>query len=849
MPDNLAVAVVLVSASELSEGTDMIEDEPRCFRSQHELLNAEFGMAPALSLPDSARPAKRLGKFCHASRGLPLRTSKAAPYYHSFIAYTGKIKPRNKRGSSSTSGSDSPSSATSSPLLSCGSTSSSASPSPVVFPSPSSHLRPESILHTTAYHPHNSSSLKRFLYCYCYRMYFPLCNQSRKNLKRMWNSADENLPEQLYEPHCIVILSTWAFHTTFGRLLQSATSMYTQADSPLCPAEVAERIFALLDGRRLPSTIAAGNRISFVRPAKGDLPLVDLNYMPLLRRFSASNIVLVLSAMLAEQKIVFVSATLQEITPSVECIRSLLHPFEWEHLYIPFVPPSYVDVCRTEEPFIVGMLRETWQRFDAYAGPVVFVDLDNGNISGDMVSRVPRIPTILLSRFTQTLNNLKSIAQEPRFHTYGSVLVSPSCVSPGKWLQCMSETSELSVDGDDEPEDDMDAQFGPLPFAGGLSMLGRVNGGGMRREAGTAPIRRSRSSPAEVQRERESAPEERPSSEQRMLPVHLVASSPLLAAARGDLGTHRYSALPLRARHESTLQNSLPRCTSLVAVRDGAFQGPASPARTQGTLLTVPRHTSFTSSSIKSENVPGQIATQFREVVLSVFVELLQSYRLFLTEGKDGEWFRSEDFIASLPPECKEFASSLLSTQLFLRFLVRRASGAYTDAFGYRLNECAQRAVAETRLTNLDGHLFKRGSLVRSWKWRYFVLEADGTLRYYKGDSTSRHEKGSFSIVAGRTYITIPQLSMQHRYPTAYPFELHSPARSLLMCAADNEARQRWVGALREHIRMVNLKQTLSLSVVPRASCSPHLALHIPCPASRDHYGTVMSQVDRDNQY
>lgn len=55
----------------------------------------------------------------------------------------------------------------------------------------------------------------------------------------------------------------------------------------------------------------------------------------LFRCLSAENVLLLFAAVLAERRILFVSARLKTLTLAAEAICSLLFPLFWRHIYIP----------------------------------------------------------------------------------------------------------------------------------------------------------------------------------------------------------------------------------------------------------------------------------------------------------------------------------------------------------------------------------------------------------------------------------------------------------------------------------------------------------------------------------
>lgn len=769
MADTLAECLVLLS---ISDPPRLFEGElPPKFHTVKHLLDAEYVVQQATTYPEGSKVPDRLALFCHGTRGLQVVTERPPAGFHTFIAYMGTVEKEVAQTSSEP---------------------------PKRSRTPKSIARRRGTPEREGRQGHKSvrrvkAGMQQFFYGFCYSVYFPVRSSTRRGLQAMLPSG-ERLPRALFEPHHFVIVSRWPYHATFAQLMKSAMSIYS-SDSVLTSAvEAADRLYALMANRYPPTTIGCGTRVSFVVPAPGEFPIADLNYCPLIQRFPIHVIITILSAILNEHRLMFYGSNLAEIAPFVESFRSLMAPFQWQYLYIPYLPHAYADVCMTESPFIVGVLRETCMSFSEFSGPVIFVDVDNGKLSGDMLDSIPSFPPSLSSKLLASLQSLQALVREPKFMPYSSVYAVNHIGSPSKAMQCLSETSSLSVD-------EFDPQGGDVDIFGEEGR-GRV----ISPRAGIwrCRTRRAYSCPPSMVTVKEAIP--------RLTEMHVHC----------------------RALTTSSLQLGAARAASNIALVAKSDQ-----MQTQ----TQSCWTATESTKATEKSLGGQIGHQLRHAAMQLFLELFEWYRMYLLE--DDPWFRTEAFIDSLRPECKCFMTGFASSRMFEQFVYKRAHRV-VDCFERELNDKLQRAVSEAARPRFEGYLFKRGHIVPSWKWRYFVIGADSVVSYYKGDGGGTL-KGTFSLVAGDTTVRVPQLSVQSRYPTAYPFELCSPSRSLLMCAPDNQARQEWLSVLRAHIRVLNLKKTLKESVhLRRPSFSPITKheLPVPCASSHDHYGNVMYSVD-----
>jgi hypothetical protein len=45
------------------------------------------------------------------------------------------------------------------------------------------------------------------------------------------------------------------------------------------------------------------------------------------------------------------------LTQTIHALVALLYPFNWQHVYIPLLPPDMLEVCAAPLPFIVGVMQ------------------------------------------------------------------------------------------------------------------------------------------------------------------------------------------------------------------------------------------------------------------------------------------------------------------------------------------------------------------------------------------------------------------------------------------------------------------------------------------------------------
>ncbi|CDW87030.1 UNKNOWN [Stylonychia lemnae] len=72
----------------------------------------------------------------------------------------------------------------------------------------------------------------------------------------------------------------------------------------------------------------------------------------------------IVSALLLETSIIFISDNLPTLSAAVIGIQSFLEPFEWCHTSIPALPQDLLEITGAPTPFIVGILRSQEQSIE-----------------------------------------------------------------------------------------------------------------------------------------------------------------------------------------------------------------------------------------------------------------------------------------------------------------------------------------------------------------------------------------------------------------------------------------------------------------------------------------------------
>jgi len=108
-----------------------------------------------------------------------------------------------------------------------------------------------------------------------------------------------------------------------------------------------------------------------------------LNFFKLLSYLDAFTIAIVYVSMLLERRFIFISSKVGVLGDCVQAFSALLYPFEWQHVFIPILPPSMLDIVCAPMPFILGVLDISCPTISNMpVEEAIYVDLDNRVVIG-----------------------------------------------------------------------------------------------------------------------------------------------------------------------------------------------------------------------------------------------------------------------------------------------------------------------------------------------------------------------------------------------------------------------------------------------------------------------------------
>jgi len=191
---------------------------------------------------------------------------------------------------------------------------------------------------------------------------------------------------------CLCLLSRKPWHEVFVLMLRHIHGLLLLYPS-VAPNLVKQALDQLKQGGasewRLPlgslaaplGPITAGNAgrkdLCLRFPKATDAALAGVPILPLLQTLGAHKFLLVLSALLCERRIVFVSDNFSALSGWVLGALAALHPFAWHGVMIPLLPRNFVHFAAAPTPFVVGVNRsELGALANQPLSEIVWVDMD-----------------------------------------------------------------------------------------------------------------------------------------------------------------------------------------------------------------------------------------------------------------------------------------------------------------------------------------------------------------------------------------------------------------------------------------------------------------------------------------
>ncbi|GAB1597749.1 DENN domain-containing protein 3-like [Argonauta hians] len=236
----------------------------------------------------------------------------------------------------------------------------------------------------------------------------------------------------VYVPQCCALISKQPYFTVMKKCLSVVVS---NVEILTCHADQTRKFQKCIRQLSLtpippvgPLSVSVclfGHAINIHPPSHSSLPIFDLPYNLVFICFSMETIIKILTCILTERQILFVSSSYGLLTIITETFCSFIHPFSWEHAYVPVVPHLCLELLDAPVPFIMGC-HIKHLKFVSQIEDLVVVNIDDGSLNLDNLTTVlPKMPEA-------PVKLLEDIYEKIRFNFELIDAVRPTCFNHKK---------------------------------------------------------------------------------------------------------------------------------------------------------------------------------------------------------------------------------------------------------------------------------------------------------------------------------------------------------------------------------------------------------------------------------
>ncbi|XP_063055848.1 DENN domain-containing protein 3 [Engraulis encrasicolus] len=134
-----------------------------------------------------------------------------------------------------------------------------------------------------------------------------------------------------------------------------------------------------------------------VLPSREDKyhPVVDLNlHLPFLC-FQTRELLQIITAILAERRIVFFSADWARLTLTAECFMLFIHPLHWQHPLVPALSHQMLDFVMAPTAFLMGCHLSHFEEVSVETDDLILINIDDGTVSSSSseLTDLPSVPS------------------------------------------------------------------------------------------------------------------------------------------------------------------------------------------------------------------------------------------------------------------------------------------------------------------------------------------------------------------------------------------------------------------------------------------------------------------------
>lgn len=186
--------------------------------------------------------------------------------------------------------------------------------------------------------------------------------------------------------HCLCFITRQPLFSLFRSILQQLHSLSLIELEPGRAKDFLKSLSEQYVGNNLqnisvPSTISSTSLNEYIVKIPKNNTITsyrsEVSILPLLERLGVETFLKLLSAALCEKRIIFIADEVEELSSSVLALASMLHPFQWQHIFIPLLPSKLLSYAAAPVPYIIGVRKYLKNAlFNEALEDVVIVDFE-----------------------------------------------------------------------------------------------------------------------------------------------------------------------------------------------------------------------------------------------------------------------------------------------------------------------------------------------------------------------------------------------------------------------------------------------------------------------------------------
>uniref|UniRef100_A0A3B5N053 UDENN domain-containing protein n=1 Tax=Xiphophorus couchianus TaxID=32473 RepID=A0A3B5N053_9TELE len=191
--------------------------------------------------------------------------------------------------------------------------------------------------------------------------------------------------------------------------------------------------------------------LTIVLPSSEDksLQAVDLDlHLPFLC-FRPQQLLLVLSSLLQEQRVVLFSADLARLTLVAESLLIFLQPLTWQHPYVPVLARGMLDFLMAPTAFLMGCHLSHYAEVAAETDDLISVNIDDGTVSTSLSDAIdiPEIPLAAADYFIQRSRSLQIHFDLGQYHSASCMGINEQRAQRRAWQHKLNhEIQKISLE-------------------------------------------------------------------------------------------------------------------------------------------------------------------------------------------------------------------------------------------------------------------------------------------------------------------------------------------------------------------------------------------------------------------